>query len=142
MSEETKKQFIGPKQVRVWEVVEDKTPGGKEIVKVEFEDDTVEFLAKIMFDVVVSDEACDETKLREKRVNPIVETLLSVLCEWGIKTGELTYMSALLNKSLDFNSNAALIKLVSVWMPKPNSLDDVDFVTIDRILKSDATDTK
>lgn len=130
-----KKQYIGKKQIRLATETEEKTPGNMSIMKVEFEDDSVEFISQIMFEKVISDTIVDETALRDKRIFPVVETLLSVLREWGIKTGELPYLSALLNQSLDFNSNQALIQLVSQYMPKPNSLDDVDMLTIDRILK-------
>ena len=58
-----------------------------------------------------------------------------VLREWGLKVGELPYFSQLLNGLLDFNRDSAMIYLISEYMPKPLSLDDVDLITVDRILK-------
>jgi hypothetical protein len=130
------KQFIGGKRIKLIEDTLEKTQGGYEIVKVTFEDNTIEHFSKVMFNKIVSDKACDASELRDKRIQPVVEIILAILRDWGIRTGELPYFSALLNQSLDYNSQQALIKLVSQWMPKPNSLDDVDFITIDRILKS------
>lgn len=114
----------------------EKTPGGFTIVQVRYEDGTVEWFSAPMFEKVVSEKPCDASALRDKRIAPIVQAIISILRDWGIKLGELPYMSALLNQSLDFNSKEALIELWSKWMPRPLSPDDVDLVTIDRVLKS------
>lgn len=129
-------QYIGKKKITSVEETKEKTEGGIDILKVNFEDGTVEHFSKLMFDKIVSEKGCEESELRDKRVMPVVGILLSVLREWGIKTGELPYLSAVLNRSLDYNQSQALIKLLSDWMPKPKSLDDLDYITIDRILKS------
>jgi len=131
-----KKQYIGKKQVSSVEETLEKTPGGIEIVKVSYYDGTKEHLSKLMFDKTISNEICDETALRDKRVFPVVEMLAVVLREWGIKIGELQYISILLNNSLQNNSDQALIELVSEWMETPASLNDIDYLTIDRILKA------
>lgn len=132
-----KGKYIGPKKVSSIEETEDKTPGGFKLIKVSYEDESIEYLSELMFNKVISDEKCDESELREKRVQPIVESMLAILRDWGLKVGELQYMSALLNQSLNFNSDEALIELLSKWMPRPKNLDDVDYVTIDRILRSE-----
>ena len=132
--EETK--FIGGKKIKETKVMGEKTPGGLDIIQVTYEDLSIEHLSKIMFDEIVSDEACDATKLREKRVVPVVSHVLSLLREWGITIGETEYLAAMLNKSIDYNSSQALLHLVSQYMQKPNSLDGVDLLTIDRILKT------
>jgi len=129
-------QYIGKKKIASVKETDEKTEGGIDVLEINFEDGSVEHFSKLMFDKIVSDKDCDESALRDKRVMPVVAVLLSVLREWGIKTGELPYLSVLLNRSLDYNQNQALIKLLSDWMPKPNSLDDLDLITIDRILKS------
>jgi hypothetical protein len=130
------KQYIGNKIITSVEKTNEKTEGGVDILKVSFRNGAVEHFSRLMFDKIVSEKSCDEATLREKRVAPVVAILLSILREWGIKAGELQYLSALLNRSLDYNRNQALTKLLSDWMPKPKSLDDLDLITIDRILKS------
>ncbi len=130
------KQYIGKKLITEQSIADEKTAAGNDIIKVKYADDTIEFFSKTMFDVCVSDDKCDETALREKRIKPVVEMVLSIMREWGIKTGELPYFSVLLNSSLDYNTNQALLELVSQYMPKPLSLDEVDLLTVDRILKA------
>ena len=127
--------YIGNKKIKSSEVSNEKTIAGNSIMKVIYEDESIEFLSSLMFDKVASKDKCDLSELRDKRVLPVVEMTLALLREWGINTGELQYFSALLNKSLDFNTSQAYIKLISKYMPKPISLDDVDFITIDRVLR-------
>ena len=131
-----KTQFVGPKKVKSIKELEEKTPGGHLILEVQFQDFSVEHFSKPMFDAVVSETICDESQLRDRRVFPVVALLLATIRDWGIKVGELPYVSSLLSRSLQDNSDQALIELVSQWMPKPNSLDEVNYLTVDRILKS------
>lgn len=130
------KQYIGQKKIRLIEDTEEKTSGGYPIVKITYDDNSVEHFSELMFKKIVTDKPCDLGELRDKRVGPIVEIVLAIFRDWGLKPGELEYFSALLNRSLNYNSDQALIGLVSKFMPKPNSLDDIDYFTIDRILKS------
>ena len=129
------KQYIGKKKITLAKETEEKTEGGIVIMEVVFEDETTEHFSKLMFDEIISENRYDESELREKRITPVVAVVLAVLRDWGIKTGELPYFSAVLNNSLDENQKQALTKLLSDWMPKPNSLDELDLVTIDRILR-------
>ena len=132
-----KNKYVGEKQVKQAVMTEEKTPTGIEIVKIEFEDGTAEHFSKLMYEKIVSDEKCDLTKLRDKRMEPVVTIVLGVMRDWGVKIGELPYFASLLNLSLNNNSDQALFKLVSKYMPKPSSLDDIDYVTIDRILRDE-----
>ena len=129
-------KFIGNKKIKRVKELEDKTVGGFAIVEVEYEDSTTEWISSPMLEKVVSDESCDASALRDKRVEPIVQEMLTLLRDWGVKLGELTYILSKLEQSLDYNSKQALLELWSKWMPKPLSLEDVDLVTIDRVLRS------
>jgi hypothetical protein len=130
-----KDQFIGKKKIKETKVAEQKTPMGNAIVEVDYEDGTKEFIAQCMFDKVVSIEQEDETKLQDKRVNTIVDIILFSLREWGVKIGEIDKITMLLAQSLTYNSNQALLSLVGDYMPKPLTLDEVDLLVIDKILK-------
>ena len=67
---------------------------------------------------------------------PVVEAVLRIMRDWGIKLSEIPYFSTLLTTSLNYNEDEALKELYSKWLPTLTSLDDIDMVTIDRILKS------
>lgn len=127
--------FIGGREVKDTKNTGEVTPGGFEVLEVTFQNGRVERFSKLMYDKIVTENSIDETELRNKRIFPIVEALLVVLRDWGIRLGELPYMSLLLNQSLDYNTKEAIIELWSQYMPKPDSPDDVDLQTVDRVLK-------
>ena len=127
--------FIGPKEIKTTEKTEETTPSGSPVIKVTYHDGAVERIASAMYEKIATEEKCSLEELRSKRCQPVVAVLLLVLNEWGVKLGELGYISALLNQSLEFNKDAALRELWSQWMPKPITPDDVDLLTVDRVLK-------
>ena len=128
--------FIGKKSIKEKIELDEKTPGEVSLVQVIFEDGTSERISRLMYDKIVSETQCDDSDLRDKRIFPIVEELLKLLRDWGIKVNELSYMSAVLNRSLDANLKEATNELWSQWMSKPASPDDVDLVTVDRVLRN------
>lgn len=122
-------KFIGEKEIRNFQCDEN-------ICQVEYTDLGKETLSKVMFDEIVAEEKCDLSTLRDKRVRPVVAHVLMVMRGWGIKTGEVGYFSALLNQSLMHNENEALKQLWKSVIPTLASLDDVDLVAVDKVLKS------
>mgnify|MGYP001581378689 CR=1 FL=1 len=133
-------QYIGEKKVASVTDTGTRTPSGSLIKLVTYEDGTKELFSSLMLDKIISETSCDLTALREKRLIPVVETLLKVLLDWGIKLSELSYMSLLLSQSLDFNQKEALLKLWNAWGPKLQSPDDVDLITMDKVLKAQTID--
>lgn len=135
-------KYIGDKKIKSHKKTKEKTPAGTPIVKVEYEDGLVEHLSEIMFNRVVSSKPCNLTELRDKRVFPIMEQVLMILREWGIKESEFGYFSTLLNDHLTKVKDEAYIKLVSQYMPKPLTSEDVDLITLDRILRDASSEKK
>ena len=129
-------RYIGEKKVSATKESGLQTPGGVSIVEVLYEDGTKELFSSLMFDQIISETSCDLTALRDKRLGCVVEKMLQLLCDWGIKLNELPYMSLLLNQSLDFNQKEALLKLWAAWGATLQSPDDVDLITVDRVLRS------
>jgi len=123
-------KYIGEKKIKEIKDIDEK------VYEVEYEDGLKEVLSKLMYNSIVSEEVCDATKLREKRIFPVVQAILGVLRDWGIKLSELQYMSAVLNQSLQVNEKEALKELWLNWIPSLNTVDDVDLIAIDRVLKS------
>lgn len=126
--------YIGLKKVK--ETTDEVSPEGVNTVHVVYEDGSIEVLSKLMFDVVSSEVAVDLTQLRDKRVKPVVSAVLQVIRDWGIKIGELPYFSAVLQESLRTNEESALEELWRKWIPTLKSLDDVDYIAVDRVLRS------
>ena len=123
-----KDQFIGLRKIKC---VED----NENLITVFYEDGKSEVLSKVMFDVIVSNEACDASKLRDKRCTVIAEQVLMVMRNYGLKINEFPYLSALISTSFEENEKAALAQLWKKWNQTINHCDDVDLITMDRILK-------
>lgn len=130
-----KKTYIGEKEVTVTTYgTEEKTPGGVSIITVEYADGGIEKLSKLMYDATATGEPCDASALRDRRVFPVVSAVAGLMRDWGLKVGETPYFASVLNHSLNENVEEATKELWAQHMPKPASLDDVDLVTVDRIL--------
>lgn len=121
--------YIGQKQI-------ENTQRTNNLVSVEYQDGTKEILSELMFDKIVSEEPCDLTALREKRIQPVVVEILKVMRNWGVKLGELEYLSILLQTSIEENQKAALKELWRPLLPNLQTTDDVDLITVDTVLKS------
>ena len=133
-------KFIGKKKIKEVRELEDKTPSGFPIKEVTFDDESVEWFSSVMFEHVQSDNRCDDTELRDKRIQPMVQVILAILRDWGVKVGELPYLSVLLTQSLDNNTSEAVKEMWSKFMPKPADLDEVNLIAVDRVLKTIQTD--
>ena len=106
------------------------------LVEVTYVDSSKEVFSERMYEVVQSETECDLTALRDKRIEPVVKDVLTILRDWGVKMSELPYFSNLLNTSLMENEKAALKELWKPWISTLNSLDDVDLIAVDRVLKT------
>lgn len=126
--------FIGQKQIKKIKEGE-RTQNGIEVVEIFYEDNTSEFLSKLMYDKIVSEEACDLTQLRDKRLEPLVKETLVVLRNWGIKLSELTAFYALLNLSMQNNEKEALLELWRDVIPTLQDPDDIDLINVDLVLR-------
>lgn len=128
-------KYIGEKQIK--EVVKsgEKFFPAVEPFSVEYMDGTKEIYSPFLIEYVISDEPCDVSELRDKRLQPIVKQVLTVIRDWGLKLNELSPLSILLNQSIDFNHAQALNFLWGKYMAKPLSPENVDMLTIDKVLR-------
>lgn len=134
--------FIGEKKVKDSKETGETTPSGVPLVEVQYVDGTAECLSKLMFDQVLAEKACDLTELREKRLEVVLRAVLELMRDWGLRVGETPYFGALLNQSLNYSVEEATKTLWATVMLKPLSLDDVDLVTVDRVLKNKSLTAK
>ena|SRR3990167_1630095 len=133
-------KYIGEKKVSNIVETGEKTSGGIPIVVVYYEDGNKESFSSLMLDVIVSEESCDLTALREKRLHAVVEKILDVLRDWGVRVNELGYMGTLINQSLAYNQGEALKKLWKAWGAELLDPDDVTMITIDNVLRAQTLD--
>ena len=85
-------KFLGPKKIKSVEVTEHKTPLGKDILKVSFEDGSWEETTKFMLEATAKDEATDFNKLVEARIMGPAQQILGILTEWHVKMSEVDHV--------------------------------------------------
>ena len=122
-------KFIGDKEIRNHHCTDN-------LCEIEYVNENKETLSKIMFDEIVSEEKCDATTLRDKRVRPVVAQVLGIMRLWGLKNSEVGYFSALLNQSLQNNEDVATTHLWKTINSTLQTVDDVSLVDVDKVLKS------
>lgn len=125
--------YIGPNKIKSHKDIKGEIP----LVEVTYDNGNVEQLSKLTFDEVVSEEACDLTELRRRRVSPAVNEFLTIIRNRGLKINEMDYMDAMLKTSLEEFARHAQCMLWKDYMPQPHDPGEVDFVTIDRILRTE-----
>lgn len=128
-------KYIGQKRILTLEELKEETFGGQKLYKIQYLDGSEEQFSVLMLDKVCTEKAVDLSQLRDMRITPVVAVVLHVLRDWGIKMAELSYFSTVLNQSLAYNHQEALNLLLGEWMPAPKDPEEVDLVTIDRILR-------
>ena len=122
--------FIGPREIK-GEPVE-----AENLVTVEYKDGTSEILSKLMYDITLSKKACDLTELMEKRIKPIVKETLTIMRNYGMKLSEVSHFLKFITEMLEINEEAAIVEL---WKPLNKTIqrsDDIDLISIDKVLKS------
>jgi len=126
-----KKQFIGPKEVLGVAKTEKKITVNEielgDLIEIQYVDGTKELMSQIMFDAVVKEEATDLTTLRQNRMFPVVNDLLTVMLKWNVKINELEFLFALTTASINDNLNKADKKLWNKTL-SDRTMDDVDTV--------------
>jgi ribosomal protein L17 len=100
---------------------------GSELV---MKDGTKTILSPKMAAAVITNEPIDLTTLREKRLHPVVEAILSLLLEWDVKINEIEYIYTLVTTSFNENYKAASDKAWGI-AEADRKVSDVD-----RVLKT------
>src|SRR3990167_6477355 len=126
-------KFIGDRKIKSTTTLDEKTPGGQPLIRVEYASGEIEILSKLMFDHVARKHSISASELRDLRLSKLVETTLTLCRDWGIKVGETPYYGQLLNQSLNYNIIQAELILWGEWTQKPRERDDVSLVDVDRV---------
>jgi len=95
-------KFIGSKKIKNIVLLDEKTYLGKNKVKVEFDDETSYIYPEEALEDIVTQDKKDATELRDLRVNPVIEKVLTILVESELTLPEIDYaMGPKLRGSID-----------------------------------------
>lgn len=129
--EETK-QYIGNKLILGVEKIEDKTPIGSEMINVLFDNGTSKKYPSAMFNHIVTNEPIDGAKLREMKVDPIINQTIVLLQESDIVMDDIEYFINTLMASIDYKSTRANSKLFKV-----DNYGERSLLQIEEVLKDE-----
>ena len=129
--EETK-QYIGSDLILGVEKIDDKTPIGSDMVNVLFDNGKSKKYPSAMFEHIVTSEPIDSSKLREKKVDPIVNQTIVLLQESDIVMDDVEYFLNLLTASIDYKSTRANSKLYKV-----DNYGERSLLQIEEVLKDE-----
>lgn len=116
-------KYYGPDEVK-------KTTPGESGVIVDLVNGKRVNLSLKMADKVITDEPVDATKLREMRLHPVVEAVLTTMLDWNVKINEIEYVYQLVTTSFNENYKAAS-DLAWGILDQERTIQDVD-----RVLKA------
>jgi len=129
-------KFIGPDEIANTEIAKQKTYMGKERLRITFK--TKESLPKeyptVMVDAMITDKAIDLTELREKRVYPVVDQILTTLVESELTAmGQGNEVQYACGPKLTASLQQAALKVQEAIMGKKDY--EVTLLDLDTILK-------
>lgn len=139
------KKYLGPILVTLVEELNQKTPNGKDVVKVHLENNPPLIYVKDVFERVVTSTPIDFTLLREKTHEVTLKDLTSVLLESGISYGDLAHVCKKLAEKVEDAFDRAThylwTKRDQDWVPGVHNLNDRSILECEQILKSITNDT-
>ncbi len=99
--------YVGNKEIKSTEELEQKTPLGNSLVEVIYTDDSKEILPKQMADRLTSLKQVDISEFQHLRCSILADLLFSIIREYGMKWNEFTYVMTLLKTSVEKHREAA-----------------------------------
>lgn len=141
MELKNKQNFIGPNQIFGIVQEEQRTPGGKEIVKVVYEGGKLspETMPLATFEILVSEAPHDYNWLREKRYKKLLEEMTALCLETDVRYSDIKHLATKFAEKLDSAFERATNYLWTSddkqWIPGINSLSDRTILEADKILK-------
>ncbi len=123
-------KYVGPNKIITAEEAEEKTYLGNTKLKLVYENGQTVLLPTDTVEAVMTEELSDLTKLREARVNPLVEKILVILTESELTNEDMNYaIGPKLTESLNMAVNQAQKIL---WGKESH---EVTLMDIDKVLR-------
>lgn len=123
-------KYLGPNKIKEIKKTDEKTYLGNEKLIVIYENDQEECFPVKMLDAGITNIESDWSELREARVKPIVEQLMTILTEAELKKSEIDYVTG--PKLVESILLAFKLANEKLW---GKIYDDVTMKDADKILK-------
>lgn len=126
------KFYLADQKVKAFSLVEKKTPGDKEMVKVELMNGGSEEIPLLRFEAMRTFKASDATNARDRLVNKVSSTIYAIMHEYGVKLEEV---DAIFNKTVGLINDGATKASNILWDVSDASKRDL--IMINDILLKD-----
>lgn len=143
MADEYKKRYIGPREVGGLQVLDYKTPKGKEVVKILYVESDVPFeiMPVTTFQSVVSEKPEDWNYVREKRNEQLMQEIVAICLEHDVVFGDLAFLGRTIENRLKAAfaraTNYLWTKDDSQWIPgRESALDLRSLLECEQVLRS------
>ncbi len=131
-------KFISGDTIVSAEVIDLKTPQGKDIVEVTFKNGFKRLFTQLTLDAIVSDEVSDASSVSEKKLKPVIMKVMEVLAEHDINVGEIDMFQKQLGSNLENSFNRATNYLWfsndKEFVPNFNPMYDVSLLMAHKII--------
>ena len=137
-----KPRYIGPNEVTGVTILEEKTPTGKEIVRVYYAGDKLppEDMPMVTFELLVSDVPKDYNWLRETRYKKLLEEIAALCLEHDVSFSDVEYLTTSFKQKIaaafDRATSYLWTKDDEQFIPGIPALSYRTLLEADRILKS------
>lgn len=88
-----KKQYIGKNKVIGITNLDSKSPKGQTMVEIILDGNKNMITSKKVFDIIVTDKEIDDTELRERKIQPLLEEISGVIMEYDISHGDIRHLT-------------------------------------------------
>jgi hypothetical protein len=115
-------RYIGPNKINGVVILEEKTPNGKELVKVLYENNVIpaEVMPMVTFENLVSDAPKDWNWIRDQRYAPLLKDIASLCLEYDVIHSDINALAEAIKNKLE----AAFARATNYLWTK----DDAQFI--------------
>ena len=123
-----KKQYIGPDEIKLASPKDYICTDDKIIkcVEVIYTNDKRELFPEVVFNNIVDDKACDYTELRDRKCSPVIEAILRLFLENGLRISETGYCLSRVNTCMVLNEDRAITKLFNDHEEQDRTVFDLE----------------
>lgn len=118
-----KEKYIGERKIKKLYPADDKTFLENERVEIEFKDGSKDQYPEEILEDIVTKKKSDATTLREARVRPVVNELLTILTEAELSLDDVNYSLRKLHWSIENNFEKVLKKVLGKEKKDSSLLD-------------------
>lgn len=126
-----KQTYIGERKVIGVKDSDKETPQGNKIIEVQYEDGISEFMPKLRYDSIVTEEKTDASSAQDKLLKTVASAVYGFMHEYDVKMAEI---DPLLNNIVTLVNNGSIKATNQLWGVE--NADDRSMLMINEVLNN------